>query len=76
MLAGLPTKLNTRLSSIQFPTCPDSVTVLEMAEPVVEELLHLEREGTAVYDAHLQCNVLAWLHCCVPLVIIHGHQRW
>ena len=59
MLAGLPTKLNACLSNIHFLTCSDSVSVLEMAEPIVEELLHLEREGTEVYDAHLQCNVLA-----------------
>ena len=59
MLAGLPTKLNTCLSNIHFLTCSDSDSVLEMAEPIVEELLHLEREGTEVYDAHLQCNVLA-----------------
>ena len=29
-----------------------------MAEPITNELVHLEREGTEVYDAHLQCNVL------------------
>ena len=59
MLAGLPIKLNTHLSNIHFLTCSDSVPVLEMAEPIVDELLHLEREGAEVYDAHLQCSVLA-----------------
>ena len=34
------------------------MSVLEMAEPITNELIHLEREGTEVYDGHLQCNVL------------------
>ena len=32
--------------------------MLKMAEPITNKLVHLEREGTEVYDAHLQCNVL------------------
>ena len=29
-----------------------------MAEPIADELMHLENEGVVVYDAHLDCDVL------------------
>ena len=32
--------------------------MLEMAEPITNELVHPEREGTEVDDAYLQRNVL------------------
>ena len=59
LLAGLPRKQNTQLSNIHFVCCSDRVSVLEMAQPIVEELLDLEREGITIYDAHLDCEVLA-----------------
>ena len=34
----------------------NQVAALEMAEPIVDDLIHLESEGIEVYDAHLkQC---------------------
>ena len=58
LLAGLPRETNSQLTNIHFLSWSDKVSVLEMAEPITNELVHLEREGTEVYDAHLQCNVL------------------
>jgi hypothetical protein len=58
LLAGIPRKQNSQLSKIHFLSCSDSVSVLDMAEPIAEELLDLERKGTVVYDAHLDCQVL------------------
>ena len=58
LLAGLPRETNSQLTNIHFLSWSDKVSVLEMAEPITNELVHLEREGTEVYDAHLQCNFL------------------
>ena len=34
----------------------NQVAALEMAEPIVDDLIHVESEGIEVYDAHLnQC---------------------
>ena len=58
LLAGLPQTLNSQMSNIHFISCSDTVPVLEMAEPIAEELLHLESEGLTVHDAYLDCEVL------------------
>ena len=55
LLAGLPRKQNSKLRNIH---CLDRVSTLDMAEHIVEELLDLDREGTVVYDALLDCQVL------------------
>jgi hypothetical protein len=39
LLAGIPRKQNSQLSKIHFLSCSDSVSVLDMAEPIAEELL-------------------------------------
>ena len=58
LLAGLPRRLNSQMSNIHFLSCSDTVSVLDMAEPIADELMHLENEGVVVYDAHLDCDVL------------------
>ena len=50
--------MNTKLTNIHFLSCSDKAALLEMAEPIAEQLLQLEREGMVVYDAHLECEVL------------------
>ena len=58
LLAGLPHSHNSQLGNIHFICCSDRVSVLDMAEPIVEQLLDLERDGTVLYHAHLDCQVL------------------
>ena len=58
VLAGLPHSHNSQLGNIHFICCSDRVSVLDMAEPIVEQLLDLERDGTVLYHAHLDCQVL------------------
>ena len=58
ILAGLPREMNTQPTNIHFLSCSDKAAVLEMAEPIAEQLLQLEREGMVVYDAHLEREVL------------------
>ena len=58
LLAGLPRRLNSQMSNIHFLSCSDTVSVLDMAEPIADELMHLENEDVVVYDAHLDCDVL------------------
>ena len=41
---------NSQLGNIHFVCCSDRVSVLDM---IVEQLLDLERDGTMLYDAHL-----------------------
>lgn len=52
MLAGLPKHENAKLHNIHFLTCSNRVPVLEMAAPIVEDLLLLE-QGIEIFDAHL-----------------------
>ena len=75
-LAGLPRKVNAQMPNIHFLTCLDSVGVLDMAEPIVEELLHLEQEGTVVYDAYLESNVLVVAPILCAIVDNPVLQRW
>jgi len=51
-------KENTKIANIHFYCCSDVVSAIEMAQPLVTELIHLEREGIEMYDAMLQLNVL------------------
>ena len=41
--------------------------MLEMAEPITEQLMQLETEGIVAYDCHLHCEVLvvAPLFCVI-----------
>ena len=36
----------------------NKVSAIEMAAPMVEELLHLQNEGMVVYDAYFKCDVI------------------
>ncbi len=58
LLAGMPREANAKLPNIHFLCCSDSVSVLEMAEPIAKELVSLETEGAEAYDAHLRRTVL------------------
>ncbi len=57
MLAGLPLHENTQLHNIHFITCSNQVSPLDMAKPIVSDLLRLE-QGVRMYDAHLQQEVM------------------
>ena len=44
------------MENIHIIGASNQVAALEMAEPIVDDLIHLESEGIEVYDAHLkQC---------------------
>jgi len=54
MLAGLPRKVNSRLDNIHFLCASNNVGCLQMAKPLVDDLVKLEKEGLHVYDAYLE----------------------
>ena len=56
-LAGLPNKENSRLHNIHFICCSNECEVMDMSQPIVEELLLLEN-GITAYDSYLQEEVL------------------
>ena len=58
LFAGLPRKINAQLASIHLMCCSDTLSFLDMAEPIAVELTDLEVEGIAAYDAHLKQPVL------------------
>ena len=51
LLAGLPRHKNGKPTNIHFVCCSVSVTPLDMAGPICEELLMLESEGVEMYNA-------------------------
>lgn len=55
---GLPKQDNTHLANIHFITCSNEVDCLELVEGFIADLVTLESEGVAVYDAYLDCEVL------------------
>ena len=57
LLAGLPRKEKSKLHNIHMITCSNKVSVLDMAMPMVDELLKLE-SGVVLYDAMLQQEVV------------------
>ena len=57
MLAGLPKQWNAQHENIHLICASNKVPMLQMAQPIVEELLLLQ-EGIEMYDACLQRNVL------------------
>lgn len=61
MLAGLPRHLNSQLSNIHLICFSHSVSTLQMAKPIANELTQLETEGLQVYDATLQQKSWWWL---------------
>ena len=65
--ADLPRHLNSRIENINFVCSSDSVSPLDMAEPIAQQLTALETEGVFTYDALHQETVLvvAPLMCIV-----------
>jgi hypothetical protein len=57
-LAGLPEKEKLKLENIHLMTCSNKCGVLEMAQPLVDDLVRLESNGVVVYDASLGMEVL------------------
>jgi len=58
LFAGLPRETNAQLASIHLMCCSDTLSFLDMAEPIAAELTNLEVEGIAAHDAHLKQPVL------------------
>lgn len=56
MLAGLPHHENARLHNIHLLSYSNRVSVLDMATPIVEDLLELEK-GVKMFDAYLRQEV-------------------
>lgn len=57
ILAGLPKHENAKLQNIHFLSCSNKVSVLDMATPIVKDLIELEK-GVEVFDAHLGQQVI------------------
>ena len=57
LLGGLPKHMNTQLQNIHFICTSNQVSALEMACPIVEDLLKLEK-GVFMYDAYFHQEVL------------------
>lgn len=57
MLAGLPKHENSKLQNIHLISASNCVKALEMAKPIVEDLLRLE-QGVMMFDSAIQSNVL------------------
>ena len=57
-LAGLPSKENSKLHNIHMICCSNQCGVLDMTQPIVDDLLDLELQGITAYDSHLQKEVL------------------
>ena len=66
LLAGLPRRDNMQHVNIHFICSSDSVTPLDMAEPIARELATLENEGAEVFDEYSNENVLV----VAPLLLI------
>ena len=58
LLAGLPQVMNAQFSNIHFMGCSDTVSFLEMSEPIATEVTQLEIDGLEAYDAYLKQSVL------------------
>ena len=48
----------TRLQNIHMLCCSNECEVLDISQPVVDDLLDLELHGITAYDAHLQEDML------------------
>ena len=57
LLAGLPKEENTKLSNIHLLTASNKVRALELVEPIVNDLLKLEK-GVIMYDAYFKTKVM------------------
>ena len=67
LLAGLPRAVNSRLENIHLICCSNEASAIEMADPIVDDLLKLENEGLVTYDALLgqEVIVIAPLICAI-----------
>ena len=50
-LAGLPHHMNAKVENINFLCTSDSMSALDIANPIADELILLESSGLEVYDA-------------------------
>ena len=57
-LAGLPCKENSKLENIHLISCSNKCAVLDMSQPIVDDLLDLELHGITAFDCHLKEEVL------------------
>lgn len=57
LLAGLSKDENAKLHNIHLITASNKVKTLELAEPIVKDLIKLER-GVVMYDAYFQKKVV------------------
>lgn len=58
LLAGLPRSTNSHLENIHFICSSNRAACLEMAKPLVDDLLKLEEEGVLMYDSFIDEEVL------------------
>ena len=58
LLAGLPRHLNAKPENVHFLCSSDSMSALDMATPIADELIQLENSGVDVYDAYQNEHVL------------------
>ena len=65
-LAGLPMTEARKFHNIHFISCSNVLSAMDMAEPLVDNLLALEN-GIKVFDAHTGTNVfvVAPVLCCL-----------
>jgi hypothetical protein len=57
-IAGLPNKENAKLHNIHFICCSSKCKVLDMTQPLVDDLQKLEASGIVAYNAFLEEFVL------------------
>lgn len=57
MLAGMKREDNAKLQNIHFIVASNKVTPLEMAKPIVDDLMELER-GVVMFDSFTQQDVV------------------
>lgn len=68
MLAGLPKHENAKLHNIHFITCSNKVSVLDMAAPIVRDLIRLEEGSLEIFDSYLGKKV----YVVAPVMIIQS----
>ena len=67
ILAGLPKQENAKLHNIHFICCSNRVSVLDMASPIVNDLISLDK-GMEMFDFHLGQEVFVR----APVMIIQS----
>lgn len=69
-LAGLPSRENARLHNIHMISCSNKCEVLEMSQPIVDDLLDLELHGIIAYDSFLGEETLVVSSCTVDVCTV------